>query len=434
MERYRAKRSLELGVEMTTNTDSPENVCVVGLGYIGLPTAAFIASKGIPVTGIDVNTAYVDVINQGKVPFVEPGFGSLLKSVVEKGLLKATSDQVEASAYIICVPTPFVEDHQVDTKYILGAASALAPYLRYGALVVLESTSPPGTTELLANKLIELRPDLSLEEGAENAIYVAHCPETVLPGKIMEEMENNDRVIGGLNETATNKAIRLYRTFVTANIIKTDARTAEMAKLTENAFRDVNIAFANELSIICDDLDIDVWELIDIANHHPRVDILNPGPGVGGHCIAVDPWFIVSSSPENAKLIRQAREINDAKPEYVIDKIAKKLSNVSSPKIAALGLSFKKDIDDLRESPALKIVDQLATILPKADIQTVEPNIEKLPEQLSLRENVTLTSLESALSNADLVVLLVDHKEFRDFDGIALNPDKVLDTRGIWFR
>ena len=261
------------------------------------------------------------------MPFVEPGFDELLKDVVERGLLTARFDQVEADAYIVCVPTPFKGDnHEVDTKYINSAVDAMAPHLRPGALVVLESTSPPGTTRNMAEYIIEKRPDLSLNEEDENAIFVAHCPERVLPGQIMEEMENNDRVIGGLTPKGTELARDLYATFCTAELLTTDATTAEMAKLTENSFRDVNIAFANELSLISDRLGIDVWELIELANHHPRVNILKPGPGVGGHCIAVDPWFIVSAVPEEAKIVRQAREINDGKPSFVLDKVEKALS------------------------------------------------------------------------------------------------------------
>ena len=308
----------------------------------------------------------------------------------------------------------------------------MAPHLRYGALVVLESTSPPGTTEQLGKKLIELRPDLSLEEDADNAIFLAHCPETVLPGKIMEEMENNDRVIGGLNPTATQAAVDLYRTFVTAEIVTTNAATAEMAKLTENSFRDVNIAFANELSIICDRLGIDVWELIEIANHHPRVNILQPGPGVGGHCIAVDPWFIVSSAPEESKLIRLAREVNDSKPGVVIEKVEQKLRGIEKPVVAALGISFKPDIDDLRESPALRIVEKLANDNPEMDIRVVEPNISELPENLQNFKNVKQNEFSEAVKDADVVLLLVDHKEFKAVPKSQVDSVNLVDTRGLW--
>ncbi|MHA2789465.1 UDP-N-acetyl-D-mannosamine dehydrogenase [Corynebacterium sp. S7] len=420
---------------MTVGVISPtkfERVCVVGLGYIGLPTAAFIASKGIKVAGVDVNPTYVDSINRGEVPFVEPGFDSLLQQVVNDGVLEARADQVEADAYIVCVPTPFKEDHAVDTKYINSAVEAMAPFLKPGALVVLESTSPPGTTKKMAEYIIELRPDLSLDEDDENAIFVAHCPERVLPGKIMEEMESNDRVIGGLTPRGTQRATELYSTFCTAELLQTNATTAEMAKLTENSFRDVNIAFANELSLICDRLGIDVWELIELANHHPRVNILQPGPGVGGHCIAVDPWFIVSSTPEEAKIIKTAREINDNKPCYVLEKLEKLIEETNSPVVAALGIAFKADIDDLRESPSLNIVKELSQNRPDVDIRVVEPNIDALPEALAVQPNLKLQDVESAISDADLILLLVDHKEFKAISKDELAGKPFIDTRGLW--
>ena len=409
-----------------------DKVCVVGLGYIGLPTAAFIASKGVKVVGVDVNERFVNLINEGKVPFFEPGFEDLLSKVVREGNLIAQTDQVDADAYIICVPTPFQDDHRVDTKYIRAASEALAPHLRPGALVVLESTSPPGTTEDMAKHLIELRPDLSLNDEDANAIYIAHCPERVLPGQIMEEMENNDRVIGGLTPKGTELARDLYATFCTAELLMTNATTAEMAKLTENSFRDVNIAFANELSLICDRLGIDVWELIELANHHPRVNILQPGPGVGGHCIAVDPWFIVSAAPEEAKLIKMARDVNDGKPEWVIEQVLKALASKENPVVAALGIAFKNDIDDLRESPSLEIVKRLGVDNPELDIRVVEPNVEELPAVLSNISNLTKQSTEEAIVAADVVLLLVNHKEFVNLDKSVLEGKTVIDTKGIW--
>lgn len=409
-----------------------DKVSVVGLGYIGLPTAAFIASKGIPVVGIDVNQDAVDSINVGMVPFFEPGFGELLARVVREGTLFAQAEQIEANAYIICVPTPFHEDHSVDTTYIHAAAEALAPYLKPGALVVLESTSPPGTTEDLAKYLIGLRPDLSIDDEDDNAIFVAHCPERVLPGKIMEEMENNDRVIGGLTPKGAELARDLYATFCTANLLVTNATTAEMAKLTENSFRDVNIAFANELSLICNRLGIDVWELIELANHHPRVNILQPGPGVGGHCIAVDPWFIVSSAPEEAKLIKTARNVNDGKPEWVVEQVLRALEGKASPVVAALGIAFKNDIDDLRESPSLEIVKRLGVDNPELDIRVVEPNVEELPQVLKNLSNLTKQDCEEAITAADVVLLLVNHKEFVALDQAVLHGKTVIDTKGIW--
>lgn len=412
--------------------NSFDKVCVVGLGYIGLPTAAFIASKGVKVVGVDVNERFVKLINEGKVPFFEPGFEDLLAKVVGEGNLVAQAEQVEADAYIVCVPTPFQDDHKVDTKYIRAASEALAPHLRPGALVVLESTSPPGTTEDMANHLIELRPDLSLNEEDDNAIFVAHCPERVLPGQIMEEMENNDRVIGGLTPKGTELARDLYATFCTAELLMTNATTAEMAKLTENSFRDVNIAFANELSLICDRLGIDVWELIELANHHPRVNVLQPGPGVGGHCIAVDPWFIVSAAPDEAKLIKLARDVNDGKPEWVIEQVVKTLEGKEKPVVAALGIAFKNDIDDLRESPSLEIVKRLGADNPELDIRVVEPNVDELPAVLSNISNLTKQDTKEAIAAADVVLLLVNHKEFVNLDQSVLEGKTVIDTKGIW--
>lgn len=416
-----------------TNTASTiGSVCVVGLGYIGLPTAAFIASKGIKVTGVDVNPAYVDAINRGEVPFFEPGFEELLNKVVSEGNLVARAEQVEADAYIVCVPTPFKDDHKVDAKYINAAAEAMSPHLHAGALVVLESTSPPGTTEAMAKHIVEMRPDLSLDENEPNAIFVAHCPERVLPGRIMQEMENNDRVIGGLTPKGAEMARDLYSSFCTAELLLTNATTAEMAKLTENSFRDVNIAFANELSLICDRLGIDVWELIELANHHPRVNILQPGPGVGGHCIAVDPWFIVSSVPEEARMIKLARDVNDGKPEWVMDQVKKALADKERPVVAALGIAFKNDIDDLRESPSLDIVKRLGEENPELDIRVVEPNVQELPAKLSGIANLKKADLEEAIAAADVVLLLVNHKEFIALDRSALEGKTVIDTKGIW--
>lgn len=420
---------------MTTGKESMtkfDSVCVVGLGYIGLPTAAFIASKGVKVTGVDVNPTFVESINRGEVPFFEPGFEELLKRVVDEGYLRAQAEQIQADAYIVCVPTPFREDYKVDTKYINAAAEAMAPHLRPGALVVLESTSPPGTTEAMAKHIIELRPDLSLDENDENAIFVAHCPERVLPGQIMEEMENNDRVIGGLTPRGTQMACDLYGTFCTAELLQTNATTAEMAKLTENSFRDVNIAFANELSLISDRLGIDVWELIELANHHPRVNILQPGPGVGGHCIAVDPWFIVSSVPEEARIIKMARDVNDGKPEWVIKKVKEALDGKPAAVVAALGIAFKNDIDDLRESPSLNIVKQLGQENPQLDIRVVEPNVNALPDSLAAIPNVSQQDLDTAIAEADLILLLVNHKEFVALDTTKLQGKTVIDTKGIW--
>lgn len=407
-------------------------VCVVGLGYIGLPTAAFIADSGISVLGVDINESHVEKINKGEMPFFEPGFEALLKSVVADGNLKADTEVAEADAFIVAVPTPFNDDYSVNMSYIEAAAKNIAPVLRPGALVVLESTSPPGTTEKMAEILLAERPDLSTDPESANRLLVAHCPERVLPGKIMEEMAANDRVIGGLNPLSTAKAEQLYSSFCNGEMLLTNATTAEMAKLTENSFRDVNIAFANELSIISDKLRIDVWELIELANHHPRVNILNPGPGVGGHCIAVDPWFIVSSAQEEAKLIRTAREVNDGKPAYVIAKITEAVEAEGAESIAALGIAFKPDIDDLRESPALSIVQQMAEKWPEKTILVAEPNVDALPESLTAYQNVQLVDASHAISSSPVVAVLVDHTPFKSIEKSALEGKNVVDTRGMW--
>ena len=407
-------------------------VCVVGLGYIGLPTAAFIADSGISVVGVDINERHVEKINNGEMPFFEPGFEALLKSVVADGHLKADTEVAEADAFIVAVPTPFNDDYSVNMSYIEAAAKNIAPVLRPGALVVLESTSPPGTTEKMAEILLAERPDLSTDPESANRLLVAHCPERVLPGKIMEEMAANDRVIGGLNPLSTAKAEQLYSSFCNGEMLLTNATTAEMAKLTENSFRDVNIAFANELSIISDKLGIDVWELIELANHHPRVNILSPGPGVGGHCIAVDPWFIVSSAQEEAKLIRTAREVNDGKPAYVIAKITEAVEAEGADSIAALGIAFKPDIDDLRESPALSIVQQMAEKWPEKNILVAEPNVDALPESLTSYQNVQLVDASHAISSSPVVAVLVDHTPFKNLEKSALEGKNVVDTRGMW--
>lgn len=396
-----------------------KHICVIGLGYIGLPTAATFAAHGVKVTGVDVNQHAVDMINQGKVHIVEPDLDALVKVVVAKGMLSAQTTPVEADAYIVAVPTPFKDDYQPDLKYIEVASKALAPYLKPGNLVILESTSPVGATEQMAAWLAEARPDLTFPEqaGEQADILVAHCPERVLPGKVLQELISNDRIIGGMNHLSSKASCDLYKTFVQGACIETNARTAEMCKLTENSFRDVNIAFANELSVICDKLDINVWELIALANRHPRVNILQPGPGVGGHCIAVDPWFIVAKTPEQARLIRTAREVNDAKPEWVIDQVKIKIAEflqanpektIKDVTVACYGLAFKPNIDDLRESPALEITKKLAE--QGLNILAVEPNITSLPVGL---EKVQLVNFEDSL-NTNIKVVLVAHKQFKE--------------------
>lgn len=406
-------------------------VCIVGLGYIGLPTAAVIASRGMEVIGLDVNQASVDTINQGKITITEPDLDIVVRGVVTTGNLRATTIAEPADVFMIAVPTPFKAQHQPDLSFIKQAAEEIAPVLTSGNLVVLESTSPVGTTEKLAEWLKQARPDLSFpQDKGENAeVHVAHCPERVLPGHILQELVSNDRVIGGLSKACSQHAVALYKTFVRGECIVTNARTAELAKLTENAFRDVNIAFANELSMICDELKVNTWELIRLANRHPRVNILNPGPGVGGHCIAVDPWFIVDSCPDQAKLIKQARQTNDAKPYFVLDKICQAADQFKKPVIACLGLAFKPDIDDLRESPALNIVQELIA-RNVGDVFAVEPNIAELPAAIS-REGLEFVSCETALEKANIIVILVDHKAFQSIDMDIFTSKVVIDTRGI---
>lgn len=411
-----------------------KHICVIGLGYIGLPTAATFAAHGVKVTGVDVNPHAVDLINQGKVHIVEPDLDALVRDVVAQQKLSAQLSPVAADVYIVAVPTPFKDNHEPDLKYIESAAKALAPHLVKGNLVILESTSPVGATEQMAAWLSEARPNLSFPQqvGEQADILIAHCPERVLPGKVLQELISNDRIVGGMTPRCSQAAIDLYKVFVKGDCIETNARTAEMCKLTENSFRDVNIAFANELSIICDKLDINVWELIQLANRHPRVNILQPGPGVGGHCIAVDPWFIVSKTPKQARLIRTAREVNDSKPEWVIDQVKIKIAEylqanpektIKDVTVACYGLAFKPDIDDLRESPALEITKKLAD--QGLNILAIEPNIEKLPQ--TIPDNVQLTDTEAGLE-ADIYVVLVKHKEFKS---LHLNTEKVINTCGL---
>ncbi len=407
-------------------------VSVIGLGYIGLPTAAVLASRGIDVVGVDVTEGAVNTINRGEIHIVEPDLDIIVKAVVTTGKLRATLDAEPADAFMIAVPTPFKDGHQPDLQFIQQAAEEIAPVLEKGNLVVLESTSPPGATEQLSHWLAEQRPDLIFpHQSRERAdIYLAHCPERVLPGRVLHELVANDRVIGGMTSRCAEQAKALYKTFVRGECITTDARTAELCKLTENAFRDVNIAFANELSIIADHLQVNVWELIKLANLHPRVNILNPGPGVGGHCIAVDPWFIVSSAPGQSRLIEMARRVNDSKPGYVIEKVRRAADEFKRPVIACLGLAFKADIDDLRESPALDIVKTLAS-QQIGKLLVVEPNIAQLPDQL-IAQGVELVELSDALGAANLLVALVDHSEFKQIPLSQVTSKVVIDTRGLW--
>ncbi len=414
--------------------NAPSQVCVIGLGYIGLPTAAALATRGIKVVGVDINADAVDSINRGEAPFVEPDLAVAVRGAVAMGSLRADTAVPEADAFIIAVPTPFKDDYQADLSYVRSAAESIAPRLRGGEVVVLESTSPPGTTRQVSEWLAEQRPDLHFphDDTQEPDVRVAHCPERVLPGRIMIEIVTNDRVIGGITPTCAERAADLYRIFCQGDIALTDAESAEMSKLAENAYRDVNIAFANELSMIADKLRLDVWEVIAMANRHPRVDILRPGPGVGGHCIAVDPWFIISAAPEQAKLIRTARNINDAKPRHIVEQVVRRANRMVEPTITTLGLAFKANVDDLRESPAVAIVGELADQLPDVPILAVEPHARRLPDALAARRNVTLSGLTQAVDRADIVIVLVDHTPFRAVKRSTLEGKVVYDTRGLW--
>ncbi len=416
-----------------------ETISVTGLGYIGLPTAAAFASRKKSVIGIDINQQVVDTINRGHIHIVEPDLEQVVQTAVEQGYFRATTQPVAADAFLIAVPTPFMDEHVPDMSFVRAATMALAPVLKKGDLVILESTSPVGTTEQLAEWLAAARPDLRFPQqvGEHSDIYIAYCPERVLPGNVMVELIKNDRVIGGMTPACSARACALYNLFLEGECVVTDARTAEMCKLTENSFRDVNIAFANELSLICAEQGIDVWELIRLANRHPRVNILQPGPGVGGHCIAVDPWFIVAQNPILARLIRTAREVNDSKPHWVLRQVKARVADclaesnlrASELTIACLGLTFKPDIDDLRESPALEVA-QLIAHWNVGATWVVEPNVHTLPREMAAKAQ--LVSLEHALQQADVLVMLVDHKQFKAVNGVQVTQRWIIDTKGVW--
>ena len=399
-----------------------QKIIVMGLGYIGLPTASMLATKGHQVLGVDVNAQAVDTINSGRIHIVEPDLDILVRSAVNSGNLKASMTPEEGDTFILAVPTPFKEvdgnPKAPDLAYIETATRAIAPFLREDNLVILESTSPVGTTERVQEIIASMRPDL------DGKVHTAHCPERVLPGQILRELVDNDRIIGGTTKAATAKAKTLYKTFCNGSILETDSRTAEMSKLVENSFRDVNIAFANELSVVCDSLGINVWETIALANRHPRVNILQPGPGVGGHCIAVDPWFIVASAPAESRLIRTAREVNDAKPDWVIAKVKAKAARFHEPVIGCLGLTFKANIDDMRESPSMDIVEQLLH-LGVGKIMACDPNVHKE------KAHFPLYDLKSVIKEADILLLLVDHDEFKDIDPQVIKDKVVIDTKGV---
>jgi UDP-N-acetyl-D-mannosaminuronic acid dehydrogenase len=398
-------------------------ICVIGLGYIGLPTASLLATKGYSVHGVDVSPKVVNTISAGKIHIVEPDLDVLVKSAVNSGNLTANFEPAEADVFIIAVPTPFYKDQHTqdpvpNLNYITEATRAISPFVREGNLVILESTSPVGTTnEVVAAELQKLG------HAVGDKVFVAHCPERVLPGRILIELVENDRVVGGINEASTQKAVDFYQEFVRGTVYGTSAKTAEMVKLVENSYRDVNIAFANELSMICEEESIKVWDVIDLANKHPRVNILQPGPGVGGHCIAVDPWFIVHRSPNLAKLIKSARQVNDNKPQWVIERVRQKAQKFKDPVIACLGLTYKADVDDLRESPALDIVKHLQE--EKIGVILV------CDPQVASFDGLELVTLEQAIKAADILLILVDHKPFRKISAAELKEKIVIDTRGI---
>lgn len=411
-----------------------EKVCIIGLGYIGLPTAAVVASRGVRVLGVDVKPEVVETINRGDIHIVEPDLEALTAHAVAQGFLRAATTPEAADVFVIAVPTPFTEG-RADLAYVRAAAGSIASHLRRGDLIIVESTCPPGTTEEVTRILAEQRSDLRLPAGRDDTsdVFVAYCPERVLPGRVLTELVENNRVIGGISAECSRRAQEFYAIFCKGALLTTNARTAEMCKLTENSFRDVNIAFANELSMVCDQLGVNVWELIKLANGHPRVNILQPGPGVGGHCIAVDPWFIVQAAPEEARIIRTAREINDGKPAWVLDKVRAALTGLPAPaKVACLGLAFKAEVDDLRESPALHIAEELAT-WPECELRVCEPFIKKLPRSLAGRTNVIMAADgEKAVEGADIVLLLVNHVQFARMPREALAGKAIIDTRGIW--
>lgn len=401
-----------------------KKICVLGLGYIGLPTASILAKQGFKVVGVDVKKDLAKKLKQGQIGTSEPGLEIQVKTAIKSGALHPKTELEPAEVFIICVPTPLTDDHKADLSYVKDATESILPYLRKDNLVILESTVPPGTTGEILTPVLETN---GLEAGKD--FYLAHCPERVLPGRILKELVENDRIIGGINLRSAQAAKEIYQTFVTGEIYLTDSATAEMTKLVENSFRDVNIAFANELSRICDQLDVDVWEVIESANKHPRVNILSPGPGVGGHCTAVDPWFIVQKAPQETKLIRTSRMINDSMPDCVVEKVEKaiKQAGIKEPIIACLGIAYKADVDDLRESPALEIVGKLKD--KGHSLRVCDPYVKDCI-------GLDLFALEEAISGADCVVLLVNHKNFKKLNPAQLLKEMrgniIIDTRGAW--
>lgn len=409
-----------------------KTVSVIGLGYVGLPAATMFARAGAKVIGVDVSAVLVDTINAGKTLIVEPGLEDIVKEQVASGRLVAQTTMSPAEAFVIAVPTPFYHDgtYSPDISYIEAAVRALAPVLEKGNLVVLESTSPVGTMGHIIEVIRSMRPDLKYPEGEKDGdIFFAYSPERVIPGKTMEEIVNNDRVVGGVTPRATQMAAALYKMFVKGECLLTNDRTAEMVKLTENTFRDVNIALANELSLICERFGIDVWDVINFANRHPRVSILSPGPGVGGHCISVDPWFIVSGAPDLARLIKAAREVNDSKPIAVLRRVKEAMAQNPNGRVTCLGLTYKPDIDDFRESPALQIALRLSALWP-GRVTAVDPHAAALPRQDQRGGALTITDYDSAIKNSDVVVVLVGHGEFKNKPRPA--GKVIVDTIGLW--
>ncbi len=406
---------------------------VIGLGYVGLPTAAVFASRGLDVLGVDTNGGVVDLINQGRVPIVEPDLDHLVSDAVAAGKLRAATKPEPADAFIIAVPTPFTPDRKPDLRHLYAAAESLSGVLKKGDLIVVESTVPVGTTETLSQRLAERCPGLTFphDAGGGADIRISHSPERVLPGRVVKELTRNDRVIGGISPHCAERATALYGLALEGRCLLTTAGTAELVKLAENAYRDVNIAFANELSMVCDRLAIDVWEAVELANHHPRVDILRPGPGVGGHCIAIDPWFIVDSAAGDTDLIEAARKVNDAKPHHLASQIVAAAKDMDAPVIACLGLAYKADIDDLRQSPAVTVVRDLAAA-GIGTILAVEPYVDELPPELAGLDNVAKANLDEALESAHIVVLLAEHRVFKEVVKERLSGKVVFDTRGAW--
>ena len=416
-------------------TEAMGRVCVLGLGYVGLSNAAILAGRGVEVVGVDVNPDRVETINSGASPLNEPGLDSLIADAVTFGYLIACGEPVPADAFVIAVQTPIGDDHKPDISYVQAAVSCLAPVLQSGSLVVIESTCPVGTTEKVCGWLASARPDLTFPHanGDASDIRVAYCPERILPGRALEELIANDRVIGGVSPTCSAVAKRLYKIFVEGTCYVTNARTAELVKLAENAFRDVNIAFANEMSVVCDALDIDPWELIGLANRHPRVDILSPGPGVGGHCIPIDPWFIADTAPHLTPLIQAARQVNDGMPKVIADRVIAECKRLDKPVVVCLGLAYKSDVADLRESPAIAVIKHLQRRL-RGQILVVEPFVSTLPAEIADDGATKLVDLDDGLAAADVVVLLTDHSVFADISPEPLASKVVIDSRGTWDR